>query len=162
MDTPKNSFQVAEVQIHYTRPQKGTRPKITSPKDAADLFCQEFPEGQIDLKEFFYVMLLSRCNEVLGIAQTSIGSANGTVVNLKEIFQLVLTSNAEALILCHNHPSGALKPSDQDYNLTRKVKQFAKMIDCNLFDHIILTTEGYSFPIKESFKLSFLFSGTFT
>jgi DNA repair protein RadC len=71
------------------------------------------------------------------------GSTSGTTVNLKEIFQLVLKTNAVAIILCHNHPSGNLKPSNADIALTKRIKSLADVVDIAVLDHIILTSEGY-------------------
>ena len=142
----KNSlapFSISEVEIHYKRPGIADRPKITSAQSAIEVFRTVFPTEKIDLKEFFYVLLLSRSNHVLGVAQIGVGSTVGTVVNVKEIFQLVLKANASGIILAHNHPSGNLKPSHSDRKITQKIANLATMLECQLLDHIILTSEDY-------------------
>ena len=65
------------------------------------------------------------------------------VINIKEIFQLVLKSNATNFLACHNHPSAELKPSLSDVKVTEKIKGGAELLDVKLLDHIILSSEGY-------------------
>ncbi len=134
---------IHEVQIHYIRPLIADMKKVAKSNEAEPLFRISLDSKRIDYKEFFQVMLLSRANNVLGIAEISVGSTVGTVVNIKEIFQLALKMNASFIILCHNHPSGNLTPSMEDLNLTRNITSFGKMIDVGIIDHLILTSEGY-------------------
>lgn len=142
MQTPVQRFEISEVEIVYKR--KNTKsPKITDSKMAADIFRSQFPQDKMDYKEFFYVMLLSQSNEVLGVSQIGIGSTTATVVNIKEIFQLALKSNCTGIILAHNHPSGSLQASVSDKKLTRKIQECGEFMDCRLLDHIILTSEDY-------------------
>jgi DNA repair protein RadC len=68
---------------------------------------------------------------------------SGTVVDLKLVFQAALLGGAAALILSHNHPSGALRPSKEDVSITKRAVEVGKMIDMPVLDHIILTSEGY-------------------
>ena len=65
-------------------------------------------------------------------------------MNVKEIYQLALLSNASAVVVAHNHPSGKLKPSTADKDLTQKLKEAFKLLDITLLDHLILTSEGFS------------------
>lgn len=67
----------------------------------------------------------------------------GTVADPRVIMQFALLSNATQLILCHNHPSGNLKPSKADEELTAKIKMAASYFDVKVLDHIILSSEGY-------------------
>lgn len=132
-----------EVEITYKRPILDVMPLVGSSKDAENVLRKCFDQNRIDLKEFFFVMLLSNSSHVLGISELSSGSIIGTVVNIKEIFQLALKANASAIVLAHNHPSGNLKPSRADNELTGKIKNACCLLDLNLLDHIILTSEGY-------------------
>ena len=92
------------------------------------------------------MLLLNNSNEVLGIHTLSKGSTKGTVVDLKLLFAIALKSNATAIIIAHNHPSGTLKPSRSDLELTTKIKKSAELLDINLLDHLIMTKdEFYSF-----------------
>jgi DNA repair protein RadC len=88
-------------------------------------------------------MFTNRANKVLGIFELSTGGVSGTVADPKLIFAAALKVAASGLILSHNHPSGNLQPSQADIDLTRKIKEAGKLLEIQLLDHIILTTEGY-------------------
>lgn len=133
---------IQEVEIHYVRPKVEAMPKVTSVEEAERQFRLFSNPKRIDLKEFFWVMLLSNSNHMLGIAEVGTGNTSQTVVNVKEVFQLVLRSNASGVILCHNHPSGNLKPSDMDIRLCKEINQFAKLLGVSLLDSLILTSES--------------------
>src|SRR5204863_5482388 len=97
----------------------------------------------IDFVEQFKVMLLTRANNVIGIVDISRGTVSSTVVDPKIILAAAINSNACAIILCHNHPSGSLKPSKADEEITRKVKEAAKFFDLRVMDHLIISKTGY-------------------
>jgi DNA repair protein RadC len=93
--------------------------------------------------ELFLVMFLNAGNKVLGHEIISHGGITGTVADPRIILKLALQHNATGLILCHNHPSGGLKPSRADITLTQKIKTGAQLIDIVVNDHIIVSDEGY-------------------
>ncbi|MBN2660425.1 MAG: JAB domain-containing protein [Tannerellaceae bacterium] len=97
----------------------------------------------IEYRERFGILLLSRSMKVLGLAWVSMGGVSGTVVDAKLIFQTALKANASAIILLHNHPSGQLLTSEADRRVTRKIQDGAKLLDIDVPDHIILTSESY-------------------
>jgi DNA repair protein RadC len=84
---------------------------------------------------------LSKRNEVLGIYQVSSGSNSGTIVDITKITAKAILTNASAVILAHNHPSGNPKPSPQDIDITKKLKSALDLFDIRLLDHIILYQE---------------------
>ena len=88
-------------------------------------------------------MLLNRANKVIGIYEVSSGGMSGTVADPKLIFSAALKSCATSMVLSHNHPSGNLKPSNADLRLTSKIKAGGELLDIDVLDHIILTSEGY-------------------
>jgi len=139
----KNQHNIREVQILYSRPQVKEMPKVIKSSEAATLFRLFADMERIDYKEFFWVMLLSQSQHVLGIGEISVGSTIATAVNTKEIFQLALKGNAPNVIVGHNHPSGNGQPSSQDITLTKDIVSFGKMIGITINDHIIITSEGY-------------------
>ena len=97
-----------------------------------------------DLKhEEFHVLYLNRGNYVLQKKQISIGGISGTVADGKIIFKTALELNASGIILAHNHPSGRLNPSEQDRKLTQQLKEFGKLIDIDILDHLIISESGY-------------------
>lgn len=137
-------FQIAEIQLSYKSNVKPSlRPKITSSRDAYQVLKQSWDEGRLELVEQFKVMLTNRANKVLGIFEVSTGGIAGTVADPKLIFVAALKSGATGVLLCHNHPSGNLTPSQADIELTKKIKEGGKLLEIQLLDHIILTSEGY-------------------
>ncbi len=141
---PKGAFaHLQEVEITYSTPQPVFSQAVKSSQDAFEILKSLYDPRKINLKEFFYVLLLSRSNHILGYALNSIGSTAGTVVNIKEIFQLAILSNASSIILSHNHPSGNLRPSQADIQLTKKIKEGGRLFEISLLDHLIVTHKGY-------------------
>jgi DNA repair protein RadC len=139
-----NHYVVSEVELIYKAKVKASqRPKIQSSKDAADLLRQLWDPNKIDFIEQFKVLLLNRSNSVLGMVEISTGGVTGTVVDCKLIFVAALKATACNLIISHNHPSGNLKPSKADEELTQKIKAGSKLLDIRLHDHIIVTSESY-------------------
>ena len=100
-------------------------------------------EGTIELIEEFKIILLNRSNRVLGIVNLASGGMASCVIDPKLIFVSAIKSGASAVILAHNHPSANTKPSDQDRILTQKIKEGGKLLDIEVLDHIIMTSEGY-------------------
>ncbi len=136
--------EIAEVELIYKSKIKASqRPQIRTSKDTADLLKQSWDENKIDFIEQFKVMFLNRGNKVLGILEVSTGGVTGTVADPKIVFVAALKANACNIIISHNHPSGNLKPSLQDEQLTQKIKHAGQFLDIKLFDHIIVTSEGY-------------------
>src|ERR1035437_5931225 len=136
--------QVAEVELIYKSKVKASeRPHIKTSKDAADLLKHLWSEDKIDFVEQFKVLFLNRANKVLGIFEASSGGVSGTVADPKLIFVAALKANACRIIISHNHPSGNLKPSQPDQELTQKIKQAGQFLDIKLLDHVIVTSEGY-------------------
>src|SRR5690606_5864297 len=145
MESTKNRrFEVAEIQLSYKPKVKASlRPTINSSKDAYTILRESWDEDKLEFVEQFKVILLSRANRVLGIYEVSTGGVSGTVADPKLVFAAALKSNASAIIISHNHPSGNLNPSDADLNLTRKLKEGGKFLEVPVLDHIIVTSEGY-------------------
>ena len=81
----------------------------------------------------------------------STGGVSGTVADPKLIFAAAIKANACGIILAHNHPSGNLHPSQADIDLTKKMKEGGKLLEIQLLDHVIVTTEGYSSLADEGF-----------
>lgn len=136
-------FSSSEIQIHYRRPLYDSMKHICSAESAQKIIREFADPNRIDLKEFFWVLLLSNSNRLLGISETASGSTRGVVINIKEILQLALLTNASAIIVSHVHPSGNLNISSSDKRLTQKLQQLADIMEITLLDHIIITSEGF-------------------
>jgi DNA repair protein RadC len=135
---------IAEVELVYKSKVKASeRPTITCSKDAADLLTQAWDENKIEFVEEFKLLLLNRANRVLGIIHISSGGVTGTVADPKIIFMAALKGNAVSIIIAHNHPSGNLRPSRVDEELTQKIKNAGQFLEINLLDHVIISSEGY-------------------
>lgn len=136
--------RVAEVELVYkTTVKPSQRPKINSVKDCYELLKELWNENTIEMQEEFKVMLLNRGNKVIGVYEASAGGLTGTVADPRLILAAAIKSLAVSIILSHNHPSGNLKPSRADEELTQKIKVAASYHDIRVIDHIIITSEGY-------------------
>lgn len=113
---------------------------IMSSRDGYNLMRRHL----VDLNhEEFWIILLGRASRVLGKELISKGGLAGTVADPKIIFHTALQHQASGIILVHNHPSGNLKPSHQDISLTKNISAAGKMLDIQIFDHLIITDNGY-------------------
>ncbi|WP_428231374.1 RadC family protein [Flavobacterium sp.] len=96
--------------------------------------------------EEFWVLFLNNSNKVISKSKLSTGGITGTIVDVRLVFKLALESGATSLILCHNHPSGNLQPSEADKEITKKLTLAGKSLDVKVLDHLIITeTKYYSF-----------------
>ena len=134
-------MKINEVEIVYKR-KNSAKPKFNSSRQAYKILYPFF-EGIIDHKESFKILLCDNRNRILGVHHLSEGGLTGTVVDIRIIAQSIILSNARSVILAHNHPSGNLKPSEQDKNVTNKIKNMCELLGVNLLDHIILTSENH-------------------
>jgi DNA repair protein RadC len=116
---------------------------ILSSKDAYNLMRRHL----VDLNhEEFWIILLGRSSKVLGKELISKGGLSGTVADPKIIFHIALQHQASGIILIHNHPSGNLKPSQLDISLTKRLSEAGRLLDIQIFDHLIIGDTGfYSF-----------------
>ena len=114
--------------------------KITSSKMIFELMQPII--GELPHEEF-WVLYLNNSNKVLSKSQQGKGGITGTLVDTRLVFKSALELGATALILCHNHPSGALIPSDADKQITRKMKAAGQNLDIQVLDHLIITENGY-------------------
>lgn len=138
------NFKVAEIQLSYRPKYKASeRPTITRSLDAYEILKASWSEDKLCFIEEFKVILLNRVNRVLGIYHVSSGGIAGTIADPKLIFMAALKGSASSIILSHNHPSGNLKPSKVDLQLTNKIVEGGKLLDISVVDHLIITSEGY-------------------
>lgn len=137
---------ISEITVQY-KPKKAHKPKITSSEEAVQIARYFFPEDTIGLQERFVVMYLNRANKVIGVYTVSIGGLTGTVADIRLILSVALKCAATGMILIHNHPSGNLKPSRADEDLTYRIKEGASFMDIQVSDHLILSPNNdyYSF-----------------
>lgn len=130
--------------LELGRRRKASEPtkrlKIQSSKDAYEVIRPEL----LDLPtEEFWVIMLNRSNHVIQKRCISKGGVSGTVADPKVIFKAALDDLASGIILVHNHPSGNLRPSQADRQLTRKMVDAGKLLETPVLDHIIFTESSY-------------------
>ena len=125
------------------KPADNIKRQIVTSKDAADIFQPLLGDNA---HEEFWVLFLNRANIITGKHQVSSGGMTGTVVDPKMIFKAALDAKAVGIILCHNHPSGNVKPSQQDIDLTKKIVAAGKLMEISVLDHLIVAQNSfYSF-----------------
>lgn len=120
--------------------ESNKKEKITTSKDAFEILqplLADLPH------EEFWMLLLNRSNQVIKKENISRGGVAGTVVDAKIVFKSAIENLASGIILCHNHPSGNLKPSAEDIKLTKNLKEAGKILDIAVLDHIIIADKNY-------------------
>jgi DNA repair protein RadC len=147
MESENVESLVGEIDITYkARTKLSTRPVIKTPEHIYKIFLQTWDMSKIELVEQFKVMLLNRCNKVLGICTLTTGSVTNTIADPKQVFAVALIANAVTVVIAHNHPSGCLRPSRADENLTERMRMAGQYLEIKVMDHLIVTKEGfYSF-----------------
>lgn len=140
--------KVNEIQIMYKEQIRAAFwETVSCSNDAANLLFNHWDKNTIAVQECFKVVLLNNSNKVKGIYKLSQGGITGTLVDLRILFAVALKSLSVGIILVHNHPSGKLKASIADINLTKKISKAAELFDIKVLDHLIITPDGnyYSF-----------------
>ncbi len=129
--------------LELGRRRQATESQKQVVKNSADI--AHYLQAQLKDKqhEVFAVAFLNRANKINHIEIISEGGITGTVADQRIILKKALEHNAVNIVLCHNHPSGSLKPSRADEALTKKIKEAAVLLDMTVVDHIIVSEDGY-------------------
>jgi len=114
--------------------------KVTSSKKVFEMMQPII--GELTHEEF-WVLFLNNSNKIISKSQLSKGGITGTIVDARLVFKLALENGATGLILCHNHPSGNLQPSEADKEITKKLKLAGESLDVKVLDHLIITESKY-------------------
>lgn len=120
--------------------EAGKKPLISTSKQAYEYLAPSLADLP---HEEFWILLLNRANKVLRKYPVGTGGLTGTVADQRIIFKKALDEGACGIILAHNHPSGNLKPSQADIQLTRRMKEAGTIMDIPILDHIIISDTGY-------------------
>ena len=139
-------MEIAEVKVSYKNTVKAKdRIQIKSSADAYNAVRSLYNEDEIDYIESSYILLLNRANQIIGKRLLSTGGRSACIIDTAVVAQISLSKNAHAIILSHNHPSGNISASDQDVQITRRVKDALDLFDIKVLDHIIVTSDnGYT------------------
>ncbi len=139
----EKSACLQEIQLSYKRKVKlENRFSIKQSSDASK-YAKAIWDDTIELNESFYVLYLDRKNNVLGWINLAKGGVSGVAVDQKILFATGLKALCSGIIVLHNHPSGNLKPSEADRNITNKLLKICNLLDIVLLDHIIITEESF-------------------
>ncbi len=135
---------VSEVYIGYkTKIKAKDRVKITNSEGSYQIFKTVWDTDTIDYKESFKCLYLDRNGRALAISNISEGGISSTIADEQMIMTTALKLRSSALILSHNHPSGNLEPSNVDKSITKKIACAGELLNINVLDHIIISSEGY-------------------
>ena len=116
------------------------RNKVVTSSDAFELFAAKLEDLN---HEQFWIIMLDNSARLIELKQLSTGGVTGTIVDAKLVFKMALEHGAVSIIVSHNHPSGQLKPSDQDIRITKQLVAAGKTLDINVLDHIIVAGNSY-------------------
>ena len=142
IDIMNIDYKVGEVKLSY-KPKFKNQQKVTCSEDAYKYMLSTYKKETICYKEYFKVLFLNQAKQVLGYTLISEGGITETCADVRVILQAALLTNSVAIILAHNHPSGNTKPSRQDMEITKQVKDAARLMRITVLDHLILTDAGY-------------------
>lgn len=142
-DGIQQNFEVQEIQLSYKNavPYKN-RIQVRDSQSAYQVLLSNWSDD-IAFVEEFNILLLDNASKVLGITRISKGGISSTVVDGRLVFSAALLARASSIILSHNHPSFNMKPSKQDIQLTKKLASAGKLIDIQVFDHLIISPHNY-------------------
>ena len=132
-----------EVKLRILRGKKVNTTKIKSAKDSIDILRKYIPASKMQTQEFAVAMYLNNNNNVLGVYQFGMGGITATVMDTRLLMAAALKLGAVGIILCHNHPSGNLTPSQPDKEITKQIIKVANLHNITILDHIILTKDSY-------------------
>ena len=133
--------KIAKVRL-VREPSDIAKIKIQSSKDVAD-YARSFYKEDITLFESFYIILLNNANNTTGYVKISQGGITGTMVDVRLVAKYALEGMATSIILIHNHPSGTLRASSSDKQITSKIQKGLELLEIKVLDHIILTGNDY-------------------
>jgi DNA repair protein RadC len=114
---------------------------VTMPNEAVDIFRAFGMADSAD--EIFAIACLSMDGSIAGVHEISHGDLSSSLVHPREVFKRAILNNAATIILCHNHPSGSLKPSLDDRSITNRLKSAGDLLGISVIDHIIISESDY-------------------
>lgn len=141
---PLSLFTVTEVELIYrSKIPANDRPQLSCSSKTYDVLMQAWDQNKIELVEQFGILLLDRSLYCLGVSFVATGGIGACLIDPKIIFATALKGRASSLILAHNHPSGSTQPSEEDKRLTKRLSEGGRLLDINVYDHLIVTPRKY-------------------
>ena len=145
-------MKVYEMQVKYKAVKSIKVDSITKPHGVLKYMTGAFDSAP--MQEHFYIILLNNQNEPIARHLCTLGLVDQSPVHSREVFKMAIVESAAAIILVHNHPSGAPKPSQEDINVTKKLIEASKIIDIPILDHCIIADDNIT-------SIRFLYPGFF-
>ena len=133
---------ISALEIGKRRKAQGAieKKQVKSSKTIFEIFSNKL--GDLPYEEFWLV-ILNRANRIIDMKRISSGGISGTVTDIRVILKIAIEKTASSLIVCHNHPSGNIKPSNADIQITNKLKDASKLVEIPLLDHLIVSDSDY-------------------
>lgn len=147
----KENWAVAEVKVSYIKKQR-TNVFIKNKEDAYKVFLKMWDKSLINLQEQFAALYMNNAGEVIAYRLISTGTIETSTVDLQFILTCGLACRAQRVIVAHNHPSGSLKPSLADLQITTKLLKMLMQVDIDLDEHLIITDTGFVSIYDENTK----------
>ncbi len=141
---PMNRKQELLLELMVMEKESPTK-KITAPGDAYTMLLEYSNNRQ----ECFIVMTLNGAHEPINTRVISLGLINRTLTHPREVFYPAVKDSAATIIIAHNHPSGNLEPSIEDFEITRRLKQASAIMGIEILDHLIISESGYYSFLEE-------------
>lgn len=133
---------VRELEL-ISKPTKLEKQEVTSSHLVAE-YARNLYKDDLTIYESFYVLFLDQSNKVIAYVRISQGGVSATVVDVRLVMLYAVKVLASGIIIVHNHPSGNLKASQADINITRNIKMACELFQIKLLDHIILTKDSFN------------------
>ena len=133
-------FKIREIEVTFNK-EAYFFGQVTSSNDVYNFLKEQIIKG-IEIQEHFIALYLNQANKIIGYYHHSTGTINATMVDTEIVVAVALKTLAKSVIISHNHPSGNLKPSERDKDVTKKIREAGDMLDIKLMDHIIVGHEG--------------------
>jgi DNA repair protein RadC len=134
---------IPAIKVRVTRGKSVDTESIQSSSTSVKVFKKYIGKNLIQTQEHFSIMFLNNANKCIGVYMMSSGGYTAVVADVRIILGAALRLASTGIILCHNHPSGNLQPSQADLTFTQKIKIAAQQMDIRVIDHIIVTDNGY-------------------
>jgi len=135
----KAAFELANRVEGYS--EAGSRPMVKTPEDIAGLVRSRLKDKK---KEYFLALLLDTRNQLIKVAEISVGSLDSSIVHPREVFKEAISASAASVIFVHNHPSGDPEASEDDIKLTRRLAEAGEIVGIDVLDHIIIGDKKYA------------------
>ena len=134
-------YKGMQCHIYLVKENENTeRIKVNGPADVYELVKDEMAHAD---REMLVSIMLATSNHLIGVETVSIGILNATYVSPREIFKSAILANAFGIILCHNHPSGELDPSNEDHKVTELISKAGDLLGIKVIDHVIVSQKGF-------------------